>query len=68
MKEFYLLGRGELFLNFIGEANQLLRMPVTTTAESGMIYVFVVLSMFSLLSFFYLIIIINLIKDKRHCC
>lgn len=35
MKEFYLLGRGELFLTFIGEANQLLRMPVTTTAESG---------------------------------
>lgn len=34
IKEFYLLGRGELFLNFIGEANQLLRMPVTTTAES----------------------------------
>lgn len=50
MKEFYLLGRGELFLNFIGEANQLLRMPVTTTAESGMIYVFIVLSMFVLLS------------------
>lgn len=34
MKDFYLLGRGELFLTFIGEANQLLRMPVTTTAES----------------------------------
>ncbi|GFT96480.1 gamma-tubulin complex component 4 [Nephila pilipes] len=34
MKDFYLLGRGELFLNFINEANQLLRMPVTTTAES----------------------------------
>ncbi|GBL95752.1 Gamma-tubulin complex component 4 [Araneus ventricosus] len=34
MKDFYLLGRGELFLNFINEANNLLRMPVTTTAES----------------------------------
>ncbi|XP_035210028.1 gamma-tubulin complex component 4-like isoform X2 [Stegodyphus dumicola] len=34
MKDFYFLGRGELFLAFICEANQLLSMPVTTTAES----------------------------------
>lgn len=36
MKDFYLLGRGELFLSFIEEANQLLKMPVTTNAETGM--------------------------------
>ncbi|KAG8181727.1 hypothetical protein JTE90_028266 [Oedothorax gibbosus] len=34
MKDFYLLGRGELYLNFIVEANQLLKMPVTTNAET----------------------------------
>ncbi|XP_015928415.2 gamma-tubulin complex component 4 isoform X1 [Parasteatoda tepidariorum] len=34
LKDFYLLGNGELFLNFICEANQLLRMPMTLSAET----------------------------------
>lgn len=33
MKDFYFLGRGELFLAFIDQANKLLKVPVTTTTE-----------------------------------
>ncbi|XP_054711402.1 gamma-tubulin complex component 4-like [Uloborus diversus] len=40
MKDFYLLGRGELFLSFIDKASNLLRMPVTTTAESDVNKIF----------------------------
>ena len=35
MKDYFLLGRGELFLAFIDQAQQLLRCPVGATTEHG---------------------------------
>jgi len=36
MKEFYLLGRGELFLTFIDKANFMLCVPPTTITKHGL--------------------------------
>ena len=36
MKDYFLLGRGELFLAFIDQASHLLRTPVSSTTEHGM--------------------------------
>jgi len=38
MKEFFLLGRGELFLTFIDKANCMLSVPLSTTTERGALY------------------------------
>jgi len=35
MKDFFLLGRGELYLAFIDEANALLSVPPSKTTERG---------------------------------
>ena len=36
VKDFYLLGRGELFLTFIDFANNILSGPLSSTTEHGM--------------------------------
>jgi len=35
VKDFYLLGRGELFLAFIDQANSMLCVPISQTTERG---------------------------------
>ena len=37
IKDFYLLGRGELYLTFIDQAQHLLRVPATANTEHGKI-------------------------------
>ena len=38
MKDFFLLGRGELFLAFIDQAQELLKAPPTGTTQHGQIF------------------------------
>ena len=38
IKDFYLLGRGELYLAFIDQAQHLLRVPATANTEHGKIF------------------------------
>ena len=35
MKDFYLLGRGELYLAFVDLAHSFMRLPPTTTTQHG---------------------------------
>ena len=40
MKDFFLLGRGELFLAFIDQAQGLLKLPPTGTTQHGKFNIF----------------------------